>query len=179
MGQYVQVRLVPYEDRHVDPVFQAVRESIPEVSRWMWWCHSGYSLAESKTWVETSAESFRMKTSFEFVVESHDGQVLGCCGLNALDLVNQRCNLGYWTRTSAANRGVATEAVSALVDWAFRETKLVRLEIIAAVDNSASRRVAEKSNAYAEGILRSRLLVHGQFHDAAIYSIIKVKPHAA
>ncbi|MGL5096173.1 MAG: GNAT family N-acetyltransferase, partial [Planctomycetia bacterium] len=57
--------------------------------------------------------------------------------------------------------------------WAFAETNLVRLEIVAAVDNHASRRVAEKAGAVFEGIARRRLLVHGASHDAAVYSLVR------
>ena len=175
-GPYVQIRLVPYETRHIHPVFEAVRESIAEVSPWMPWCHPEYGLADSEAWVKTSIEAFQSKATFECVIESLDARVLGCAGLNEIDSVNQRCNLGYWVRTSETRRGVATRAVRAIADWAFRETELVRLEILISAENNPSRRVAEKSGAHQEAVLRSRLLIHGRFHEAALYSIVRGRP---
>ena len=58
-------------------------------------------------------------------------------------------------------------------DWGFAQTDLVRLEVLIAVDNTASRRVAEKTGAVYEGTHRSRLLIHGTRHDAAMYAFIR------
>jgi len=55
---------------------------------------------------------------------------------------------------------------------AFEQLHLHRVEIIAAVKNLASQRVAEKAGAMREGILRRRLLINGNHHDAIIYSLL-------
>ncbi len=81
--------------------------------------------------------------------------------------------LRYWVRSSATRAGVATAAVHALRDWAFLTTDLIRLEIVVAIGNLASLRVAEKSGATREGIQRSRLLLHGRAHDAVMYSLTR------
>ena len=113
------------------------------------------------------------------MIESVQGRFLGACGIDKFELENQRCNLGYWVRTSATRGGVATAAARALADWAFRSTDLVRLEILVAVGNIASRRVAAKIGAQEEGTLRSRLLLHGRYHDSILYSIIRSGAPAA
>jgi RimJ/RimL family protein N-acetyltransferase len=59
------------------------------------------------------------------------------------------------------------------VEWAFANTEIERIEVVAALKNGRSQRVAEKAGALREGIARSRLLLQGQFHDAAIYSFIR------
>jgi len=169
----MRIRLATYETRHTQPIFEAVRESISEVSPWMPWCHPDYGLPDAEAWVKFASEAFESRATFEFVIESLDGRVLGCGGLNQLDSLNQRCNLGYWVRSSETRRGVATATTRALADWAFRETELVRLELLISAENSASMRVAEKAGAKKEGTLRSRLLLNGRFHDAVLYSIVR------
>jgi RimJ/RimL family protein N-acetyltransferase len=82
-------------------------------------------------------------------------------------------NLGYWVRTSATRQGVATEAVRQVAEFAFGNTDLVRLEIVCAVGNDASQRVAERAGAAREGALRHRLLLHGQPVDAVMYSLVR------
>jgi RimJ/RimL family protein N-acetyltransferase len=110
---------------------------------------------------------------FEFAITADDGTYLGGCGLNQIDALNQRANLGYWVRSSATSKGVATAATRLMRDWGFANTDLVRLEVLVAVGNLASRRVAEKSGAVYEGTLRSRLMVHGIRHDAAMYAFVR------
>ncbi|WP_371300395.1 GNAT family N-acetyltransferase [Nitrosomonas sp.] len=175
----MQVRLATHEARHAQPIYEAVRESISEVSPWMPWCHAEYGLSDAEAWVQAASEAFQDRTSFEFVIESSDSRVLGCGGLNQIDSLNHRCNLGYWVRTSETRRGVATSAVRALAAWAFRETELVRLELTIANENGGSRRVAEKAGARQEGSLRSRLFLRGRHHDAALYSIVRGDTHVA
>jgi len=82
-------------------------------------------------------------------------------------------NLGYWVRTSATRRGVATEAVRQAVAFAFRNTDLVRLEIVSAVGNGPSQRVAERAGAVREGVLRHRLLLRGEPVHAVMYSLVR------
>src|SRR5262249_18704500 len=94
-------------------------------------------------------------------------------GLNQLDGLNRRANLGYWVRSTATRRGVATAAVRALRDWAFESTDLMRLEILVARENVASHHVAERVGAIREGVLRRRLLLHGHLPDAPMFSVTR------
>jgi RimJ/RimL family protein N-acetyltransferase len=167
------IRIRPYRMNDASFVWEAARESMVELQPWMPWCHPDYSIEETRSWLATQVQAFQQRTTFEFAITSAAGAYLGGCGLNQIDPLNQRANLGYWVRSSATGRGVATEAVTRAREWGFAETDLVRLEILIAVGNLASRRVAEKAGAVYEGILRSRLLAHGTRHDAAMYAFIR------
>src|SRR5262245_13471861 len=137
------------------------------------WCHSAYAIEDSRSWLSIQVPAFEQKTAFEFAIVAADGRYLGGCGLNQLDAINRRANLGYWVRSAATRQGVATAAVRALRDWAFGATDLVRLEIVVASGNTASHRVAEKAGAVREGVLLRRLLLHGRFHDATMFSLTR------
>ena len=93
--------------------------------------------------------------------------------MNRFDAVHRYANLGYWLRASALGRGVATQAVILLRDYSFDETNLDRLEIVVAVQNTASQRVAERVGAVLEGHLREALLLCDERHDAVIYSLLR------
>lgn len=56
---------------------------------------------------------------------------------------------------------------------AMENTNLIRLEILIAVGNTASQRVAEKVGAVREGILRKRLVLHDEAHDAVMFSLVR------
>jgi RimJ/RimL family protein N-acetyltransferase/N-acetylglutamate synthase-like GNAT family acetyltransferase len=165
------IAIRPYALDDASTVLTAVRESIARMHPWMPWCHPDYSLAESQSWLDEQVPAFAAETAFEFAIVSADGGYLGGCGLNQIDVRNRRANLGYWVRSSAAGRGVATAAARSLHDWAVRHTDLVRLEIVVAVGNLPSRRVAEKLGARREGLLRDRLLLADGYHDALMFSL--------
>ena len=171
MKQQIQIRR--YQPEDVRKVYEAVRESVDRLSPWMDWCRADYSMEDATYWVESRETAWNAKAAFSFLIANQHGKILGACGLNRIDHVNETANLGYWVRSSEVGRGVATAAVVWLCELAFGELNLHRLEIVASVDNDASQRVAEKAGAVREGVLRERLLVHGEYQNVILYSILK------
>jgi RimJ/RimL family protein N-acetyltransferase len=167
----MDVSIRPYEPTDAVAMHEAARESWAEVEPWMLWAHEDYSLAEAEAWVALTTRAFAERAMFEFVISDGTGRFLGGIGINQIDDANRRANVGYWVRTSAAGQGVATAAVRQVIAWARANTELERLEIVVAADNAASLRVAERV-AVKEGVLRSRLLLHGVFHDAVLFAVI-------
>ena len=157
----------------LDAVYEAVRESIEELHRWMPWCHRGYSLADAAAWIASQEDGRKAGTAFEFLIVGENQRILGCCGLNGINPMHHMANLGYWVRTSEVRRGVASRATKEVAEWAFANTELVRLEIVAAVGNSASQSVAVRAGASREGVLHSRLFIGGKYHDAVMHSLIR------
>ena len=167
------VTLRRYRAEDAEPVYQAVRESMREISQWMPWCHEGYSFDDSETWSNSREDAWAKGKEYDFVIISHDDcLLLGVCGLNHFDNENRFANTGYWVRTSKAKQGVATSATLLLAHFGFDELKLNRIEIVVATENTPSQRVAEKAGATQEGILRKRLVVRDKAYDAVMYSLI-------
>ena len=157
----------------VERFWEAVKESVAELSRWMAWCHEGYSRDEARVWLETCARAWERGEAFDFLVTDRaTGALLGACALNHVDYGNRRANLGYWVRTSACGRGVATEAAALAVHLGLGELGLGRIEIVAAVANGASQRVAEKVGARREGVARNRFCFNGAYVDGVVFSVV-------
>ncbi len=167
-----KVTLRRYRTEDAEPIYQAVRESIKEISPWLPWCHEGYSLEDSKTWSASRDDAWAKGEEYSFVIIGNDDQPLGVCGLNHFDNENRFANVGYWVRTGKTNKGVATSATRLLARFGFNELKLNRIEFVVATGNISSQRVAEKAGAKREGILRKRLVVRERVYDAVMYSLI-------
>jgi RimJ/RimL family protein N-acetyltransferase len=93
--------------------------------------------------------------------------------VNQVNKANRFANLGYWVRAAAMGRGVAPTAARLVAEEVFRRTDLVRLEIVCAVGNVRSQRVAEKIGALREAVLRRRLAIPGGVSDAVMYSLVR------
>jgi Acetyltransferases, including N-acetylases of ribosomal proteins len=93
-------------------------------------------------------------------------------GINRIDRQNRVGNVGYWVRTQATGRGVATTAVRLAARVGFEQAGLRRLEFLVSVENEASQRVAEKVGARREGVLRRRLRVRERVDDAFLYALL-------
>jgi ribosomal-protein-serine acetyltransferase len=162
-----------YREEDASALYEAARESIAEVSVWLPWCHENYTIEESREFVDSRAQAARSDEWYSFAAfEKDSGRFLGGVGLNFFNRVHQMANLGYWVRTTAAGRGVATTATRLVARFGFTQLGLHRIEILAAVDNIASQRVAEKVGAVREGVLRKRLLIRGESQDAVLFSLL-------
>lgn len=171
MATGVSIRLFRPED--APALLAAALESVAEVGPWLSWCHAGLTEQDMLDWLRSQVAESAAGTAHEHAIVDAGGRLLGACGVNAINAEQRTANVGYWVRTSAAGCGVAPEAVSQLVAWAFSHTVLERLEIVCALGNTRSQRVAEKLGALREGILRSRLRIHGRQHDAVAYSLVR------
>jgi ribosomal-protein-serine acetyltransferase len=167
----ILIRTLREED--VSALFEAARESIAEVSPWLPWCHENYSIEETREFIASRELASEGGEWYSFgIFEKDGGRFLGGVGINFINRVHQMANLGYWVRTSAAGRGVATSATRAVARFGFEQLGLQRIEIVAAVDNIPSQRVAEKAGAVREGVLRKRLLIRGKPQDAVMFSLV-------
>jgi RimJ/RimL family protein N-acetyltransferase len=82
------------------------------------------------------------------------------------------CNLGYWVRTSHHGQGIAGRAAKLVARFAFENLGIIRVEIVVAIENQASLRVAEKLGAHDEGILLNRMVIGKSIYDAHMYSLL-------
>lgn len=77
-----------------------------------------------------------------FLITTREGVPVGTCSIAAYE--ETAPEIGYWLGAPFWNRGFATEAVRALIDFAFTELEHDSLSAGARVTNPASRRILEK-----------------------------------
>ena len=154
-------------------VFIAVDESMTSLRPWMPWCYPGYSIVDSEAWIKSATKAWPEGSAYEFAItDSKDGSFIGGCGLNHINKIDKVANLGYWVRSSRQKEGIATRAAKLLIQFGIKDLKLNRIEILAAVENLASRRTAEKAGGVREAILRHRIALPDKVHDAVLCSIV-------
>lgn len=84
----------------------------------------------------------------------------------------QSCCTGFTVDKEYNGKGYTTEALQLVVDFAFKELKLHRIEAGAMPDNIASIRVLEKVGFKKEGIAKENLKINGKWTDHQILAII-------
>ena len=165
--------LLPVYSGCIAGLFEAIVESKEELSPWMHWCHPDYSISEAQQWVESRSDAWERGKEFSFlVVDRKTNQVVGNCGLDHVHETHFFANLGFWVRASRTREGAATVATQLLSEFGFSALNLARIEIVVAVGNFASQRVAEKAGALREGLLRNRLIHRGVARDAYMFSLL-------
>jgi RimJ/RimL family protein N-acetyltransferase len=149
-------------------IVDGVQASLDALEPWMPWANRRYDETAALDWIHNRVDP----SSVPFVLIDGSGQFAGSAGLNGIDDLNARANLGYWVRTGATGNGFATRATKLIAAYGIAKMKLHRIEIIMSVENEPSRRVAERAGATYEGVLRGRLLLQGRHHDAHSFAIL-------
>jgi ribosomal-protein-serine acetyltransferase len=158
----------------VPVLFNAIRESMTQLSDWMIWAHPDYSREDTQSFVLKCGPGWEKGEQYSFaIVDVDDGEFLGSVGLSAVNRAHGFANLGYWVHTRKTRHGVATSATRMAARFSFETLKLNRVELLVPSANVASQRVAEKAGAKREGLLRKRLQLNGIAHDAFVYSFVQ------
>jgi RimJ/RimL family protein N-acetyltransferase len=172
------LRLRPWQPGHAEALYEAARESIATVGKWLPWCHEGYAWEDGVAWVERCQSGWLRGEPYAFAIFDTQNRLLGGIGLNRLDRDHRSANLGYWVREQEQGKGVGSAAVAAIADFGFNTLGLQRIEIVVDVDNQASRRTAERAGAHLDGISPNRLWHKGEIVAAAVYSLLPPDDHA-
>src|SRR5262249_17761468 len=110
-----------------------------------------YRLADAEAYVSRVA-SVNPPRSLAVIVE---GRAVGGVGLQLMTDVNRRsAEIGYWLGAAHWGRGITTEALTLVTEWAFSAHGLLRIFAQPFATNSASRRVLEKAGYALEGTMR-------------------------
>ncbi len=133
-----RLRLRPIDERDVAPL--AALYADPEVVRYL----RPLDRAGTRRQVIRFVQEWRDRGCGPFaIIDRSTGGFLGRSGLHYWpDL--EETEVGWVLRRDAWGRGYATEAGRASLDWGFREQKLRRVIAIVAIDNHASKAVADR-----------------------------------
>ena len=106
-----------------------------------------------------------------FIFRKHDNVLLGGLTLaNVRRGCAQMGSLGYWMGAPYARQGFMTDAVNALIPFAFGALKLHRIEAACIPANVASVRLLEKTGFKREGFARQYLCIDGVWQDHVLYA---------
>jgi ribosomal-protein-serine acetyltransferase len=173
----VEMRLAPLTTSLAPAMLDAILESGPALSRWMAWWHEGFRLEEAQAFAAFCERGWSDGTHYEFAIQDNAHDYVGSCGLSVnTDALS--ANLSYWVRSGAAGASIAASASRRVAAWGIGSLGLLRVEVSMATANLASRRVAERAGAQAEGILRNRVRYDGRSYNFALYAFAPDDFHA-
>lgn len=129
-----------------------------------------YTPEAAEQWLAFLAQSDPL-THFAIEVE---GESAGGIGFEIGQDVHRRsAEIGYWLGRAVWGRGIATEALLALTDYAFAHHDLARIQAFVYAWNPASMRVLEKAGYYREATLRQAVTKDGATTDMLIYAAFR------
>jgi ribosomal-protein-serine acetyltransferase len=140
------------------------------LARWMPWA-ADQDLDGTERFIAEAEEQRNGENGFQAKIEA-EGKIVGVVGFHRIDWVNRNTSLGYWLAASAQGRGTMTTVVRAVLDYAFGEWGLHRVEIDCAPENRRSRAIPERLGFREEALLREAELVGGRYLDSVVYGML-------
>lgn len=129
-----------------------------------------YTVADAEAWLRRAAKT-TPETHFAIDV---GGEAVGGIGFTLREDVYRRsADLGYWLGEAFWGRGIASEAVRAVTEYAFAQFDICRLSAGVFEGNPASVRVLEKAGYVSEGRLRRAVTKDGRTLDQFLYALIR------
>jgi ribosomal-protein-alanine N-acetyltransferase len=101
------------------------------------------------------------------------GRVIGSIHLMAISAQHRKAEIGFALSRSYWRRGLMSEALARVLDYAFGSIGLNRIGAFCLVDNRAGMRFLEKVGMKQEGVLREYVYQKGAFRDFGVYSVLK------
>jgi len=135
-----------------------------------------FTAEDARAWITeyARADSVCMHRYFAVVLRS-EGALIGAVALRDIDREHAQAELSFWIGRAYWGRGLATEAASAALRFAFEELQLNRVTAYHMVRNAASRRVLARLGFQGEGLLRQRVRKWGVFEDVLAYALLRTE----
>ena len=144
----------------------------PRVTRYVTWNPHG-SVEDTVTLMDLWVPRYESERYYNWAME-YEGEVIGNVEAVGISDKSENAELGYCMSANHWNRGLMTEAVSAIRDFLFRDVGIHRLVIRHAADNPASGRVAQKCGCIYEGCQRGAIKhPDGEFFDILCYALLR------
>ena len=140
---------------------------------WLPFVYYTKSINDSEEFIKTIENTPEDKKEYIFVIK-YNCEFAGLIGLKGTDKLNKKTEIGYWLSEHFQKKGIITLSVKSLIDFAFNELELNRIQIKSAVANIPSRSIPIRLGFEFEGIERDgELLNNNIFTDIEVYSLLR------
>ena len=163
--------LRPFTEADTEAIFALFRS--PTVMRY-WDAPPWHERAQAEAFIARCSAMAEEGTGARLAVtRTADSAFLGQCALFRWNPTFRSAGVGYCFDDAVWGQGIATEAVGALIGWAFDTLDLNRVQAEADTRNRGSGRVLEKLGFVLEGTLREDCVVNGEVSDSWVYGLLR------
>ena len=97
----------------------------------------------------------------------------GAGGLNSLNKVHKKAEIGFWLLTEFWGHGIMTEAMPIICNYGFDNLELHRIEGLVETDNLTCKKAMKKLDFKLEGTMKDCEVKNGKFISLEIYAKFK------
>lgn len=159
------------EIRDGEKIFSLTNQSRDYLREWLPWLDQTKKVEDTNEFIKGSLRGFAENRSMNTVI-LFKGQIAGVAGYNEINWSNKTAYIGYWLGSNFQGKGIMTKVAAALTNYAFKELRLNKVEIRAAVENKKSRRIPERLGFVNEGCIRQAEWLNDHYVDHIVYGVL-------
>ena len=160
-----------FRESDAEVVFAVVERNYEHLKPFMHWATPNYSIDAAREFIEKSVEATTQRKSLGYGI-FHKDRFIGSIGFVKFDWKARKTEIGYWIDQSEEGRGIVSAACRILIEYAFNELHLNRVEIRCAALNLRSAAIPERFGFQKEGVLRQSEIRNGRLLDFNIYGLL-------
>lgn len=165
-----EILLKVVESEDAEPIFNTIDNEREYLKEWLPFVEETHDIAYTKTFIENTIAAHSHDLTFTI---SYQNQFVGIIGLKDTDMGNRKTEIGYWLSEKFQHKGIITRSCMALIEYAFNDINLHRIQLKAATKNFKSQAVAQRLGFMLEGIERDGELHSHGFVDLKVFSLLK------
>lgn len=166
-----QAQLRPLEPWQAPEFLAHVDRARPLVDPWIPWATLSTDLTSATATLQRYADLLASDSGRIYGIWL-EGTLVGGVMFTRFDTASGVCEIGCWLEEAGQGRGLVVQACRALIDWAFGERGMSRVEWWVAAGNTRSIAAARRLGMTREGVLRQRYPYRGVRHDSEVWSLL-------
>lgn len=123
-----QISLKLLGQRDANELYDLVDDSRGNLRQWLPWVDSMIEPEQYGPIISAWLEQFAAEDGFQAGI-LFNGNLAGMAGFHSVNQANKQTSIGYWLAEPYQGNGIMTEVVRSLLDYAFDEYVLHRVEI--------------------------------------------------
>lgn len=164
-------QLFPLEIRHAEELLAHMDRGREHIGQFVGLPDVVADLDGARSYLATYAQKAATDTGRLYGIRV-DGVLVGGVLFRTFDTGSGTCEAGCWLEPSMTGRGLVTKACRVIIDWAFGERGMHRVEWHVASGNKKSIAAAERLGMTRDGVMRGNHLYRGVRQDTEIWSVL-------
>ena len=160
------------EPAHAEEYFALIEANRKRLHRWFPWVDETKGVDDTRRFISDARRRWVESGNIVAGIRC-GGRIAGFVGLEDIDARNGSAELRYWIAAEFEGRGLVTQGCSALLDHAFEDLGLHRVQIRTEPGNKRSKAVAQRLGFVFEGILRGSGRSGDRYVDHEVHSMLE------
>ena len=160
-----------FHEDDAEAVFATVSRNEDHLMTFMHWMTPEYSMDSAREFVRRAVSSVKAGENLGYGI-FRQGRLIGSIGFTHFDLKSRKTEIGYWIDKAEEGKGIVSAACGLLIEYAFGQLGLNRIEIRCSTFNVRSAAIPERLGFKKEGVLRQSEFRNGRLHDFSVYGLL-------